>query len=114
MARLSSPFPESFLRTLPCNRPRNRAHWRHWTRTSSFSADHRFARGIVVSVPSLKRGGKIFVQRRRFAPDTARNCGCLQSAPPKFFCLPVWEAAFVSPEIRDGLGQRALLRNNCD
>src|SRR5439155_38315 len=58
----SSPFPGSFLRTLPCKRPKSRAHWRHWTRTSSFSADHRFAQGIVVSAPSLKRGGKIFAR----------------------------------------------------
>src|SRR5439155_26814020 len=97
-----SRFPESFLRTLPCNRPKNRAHWRHWTRTSSFSADHRFARGIVVSVPSLKRVEKIFAPRRRCSRDIARNCGCLQSAPPKFFCQQVVAAAFVSPKIRDG------------
>src|SRR5436305_3613347 len=102
MARLSSPFSESFLRTLPCNRPKNRARWRHWTRTSSFSADHRFARGSVASVPSLKRGGKIFAQLRRFAPDTVRNCECLRNDLPKFFCRPVLVAAFVSPEIRDG------------
>jgi hypothetical protein len=45
MVLRQSPFPESFLHTLPYSRPKNRAPRRHWTRTSSSSADLRFARG---------------------------------------------------------------------
>src|SRR5438034_1394805 len=83
MARLSSPFPESFFRTLACNRPKSRAHWRHWTRTSSFSADHRFRSEfsfIHLWVRQIKIGksfdncrhdydtGKPFVVRRHDIP----------------------------------------------
>src|SRR3954447_26753798 len=114
MAHLSSPFPESFVHTLPCNRPKNRAHWRHWTRTSSFSADHRCDRGIVVSVPFLKRGEKIFAPRRHSSTDIARNCGYLRTVLPKSFCPRVLEAAFVLPGIRNGPVRRAPLHNNYD
>src|SRR6478672_13797899 len=85
MARPLSPFPESFLRTLPCNRPNSLAHWRRWTRISSSSTDLRFAQGIVVSVPFLKRGERIFAPLLHSSPDIARNCGCLRTALPKSF-----------------------------
>src|SRR4029453_3457014 len=113
MARLLRRFLESFLRTLACNRPRNHAHWRHWMRTSNFSADRRFDREIVVSVPSLKRGEKICLPPRRFSPDIARNCECLQNVLPKCACLRALAGVFVLPEIRGARGRRALLRSNC-
>src|SRR5881392_1031106 len=56
MAHPWSPFPESFVRTLPCNRPKNRARWHHWTRTSNFSAGVRFGREIVGMVDRAERG----------------------------------------------------------
>src|SRR5438552_4590419 len=104
MALPLSRYPESFLRTLSCNRPNSRAHWRHWTKTSSFSADHQFAQGIVVSVPSLKRLEKIFAPRRHSSTDIARTCGFLRNVLPKSFCLRVLEAVFVLPEIRHARG----------
>src|SRR5206468_6441562 len=113
-APLSSRFPESFLHTLSCNRPKNRVHWRRWTRTSSFSVDLRFDQGIVASVPFLKRGEKICAPLRRSSLDIARNCGCLRSALPKCFYLRFVAAAFAWPEIPDERGRRAPLHNNCD
>src|SRR4030095_3138642 len=113
MARLLWRFLESFLRTLACNRPRNHAHWRHWMRTSNFSADRRFDRENVVSVPFLKRGEKICVPPRRFSPDIARNCECLRNVLPRFFYPQASAGVFVLPEIRGARGRRALLRSNC-
>src|SRR5205809_4009709 len=114
MARLSLRFPESFLRTFPCNRPKSRAHSRRWTKISSSSADHRFARGNVASVPFLKREGKIFARSHHFSSGIARNCECLRNVPPIFFCLRVLWAAFVLPEIRDAPGRRAPLHSKSD
>src|SRR4029077_13272201 len=96
-----------------CNRPNNPVHWRHWPKTSSFSAGRRFDQEIVVSVPFLKRGEKICALLHHSSTGIARSYECLRSDLPKCVCLRVSEAAFALPEIRDALGRRALLHSNC-
>ena len=103
----------SHPRRPPCIRPSAPFPQCRSRRTSSSSPGSRYARGTAVSVPILKRKGRISARRSRYGKGIARSSGYLRNAPPKSASSPARVGSFHGLETRDELSPRASPHNSC-